>query len=180
MGLNRRIPRVLHDDHVAVISMLQRFTAALDDVEPEQVPDIADGGFSGLLGELVIAVDGEIADHFALEEQDLFPALEAAGEGGLGAMLTEEHDVILPLGRRVAQKAELARKNGFDIESWKTFRRMGHEFAGMLIAHAEKEEIGLVPLLDEILEPDEDAQMADAYAAGDIKAQRGPAMEPAT
>ncbi len=76
------------------------------------------------------------------------------------------HAIILPLGRRVAALARDGGRNGFDAAGWREFRRLGLEFAGLLTAHAEKEEMGLLPVLEEILAPDDDQRLADAYAAG--------------
>jgi hypothetical protein len=157
---------------MAVIALLRRFAAALDELDGA---DGADGAtppgpeeprLAGLFAELAGAIEGEVSGHFAFEEEALFPLLEAAGEGGLGQMLTEEHAEILPLGKRVAALARQFTSAGLDPRDRAEFRRTGRDFAALLSAHAEKEEMALLPLLDEILEPEDDARLAAAYLDG--------------
>jgi hypothetical protein len=182
MDLSFRVTRALHDDHMAVIALLQTVSTALGGAgrqaeimtTPETAPAPApatthvqiDSRLAGILVQLADAVEGEIGAHFALEEDGLFPLLAEAGAGDLGEMLSEEHAIILPLGRRVAALARDGGRNGFDAAGWREFRRLGLEFADLLTAHAEKEEMGLLPLLEEILYSDDDRRLADAYEAG--------------
>lgn len=174
MEQTHRITRALHDDHVAVIALLRRLTNALNADYPGGAPDLTefpagpdDGSrLAALLGALAAAVEGEVAGHFALEELGLFPLLEAAGEGAFGEALAEEHRVILPLGRRLAGLARAGLRDGFDASAWREFRRLGLDFAARLTEHAEKEEIGLLPVLDEILEDEDDNRLADGYLSG--------------
>ncbi len=170
-GADREIaPRIAHQAAPKTAPAPETAPRPASETAPELAPPPVrapcDSRLAGILIRLAGAVEGEIGGHFALEEDGLFPLLAAAGEGDLGRLLTEEHAVILPLGRRVAALAREGARDGFDAAGWRDFRRLGLEFAGLLTAHAEKEEIGLLPVLEEILAADDDRRLADAYEAG--------------
>jgi len=159
MELTSRVAQVLHQEHVAVISLMGN----LESLVIGELPETIDSKTSLLLGNLFAAIEGEITNHFTFEEGDLFPLLTEEGDGDMADLLCEEHAVILPLGREVARRARNARSDGFTAQSWREFKRFGAEFAERLSSHAQKEELGLVPLLDETLDDDEDARLADRY-----------------
>jgi hemerythrin-like domain-containing protein len=157
-----QVPRRLHEEHVRASAMLARLQAFLARQGPSRAPAPGDAAFAALARDLAAAVSGEIAGHFRFEEDELFPALAARGEADIGALLAEEHEVILPLARRAV---ELARALAMAAGSWPDFHRCGTELVERLTAHIEKEELALVPLADELLDEESDAHLAEAYAA---------------
>lgn len=165
MEFRRRINQMLHDDHMAVIALLGRFGNFLRDQQGRGAPSADDRGAQSLLSELAAAIETEVTSHFALEEEELFPLMEQAGEGDLPAALAEEHRVILPVGLRVAELARIGCRDGFTDGVWTELCRLGQTLVSELTAHAEKEEMGLMPTLEEMLEPEADARIAEAYAA---------------
>ena len=165
MEFSRSVNRMLHDEHMAVIALLGRFGSYLRNQGPDTPPDMNDGSTDAMLRNIASAIDGELATHYAFEEAELFPFLDDAGEGELPAALIEEHEFILPVGRRISALARSAGAEGFSAESWAEFHRLGNLLVHDLTAHAEKEEMGLLPVLEEMLDPELDAKLAGDYAA---------------
>lgn len=163
MEHRRQVSRILHDEHVAVIGLLERFSAFLAEAGTT-TPDSNDPAAQRMLSDVAIAVETEISVHFGFEEEDLFPCLGASGYGDLGDTLTGEHRIILPIGRELAERARAGRGEGFSSEAWMTFRRLGLEFAERLINHARNEETGLLPVLELAIDEETDARLAGGYA----------------
>jgi hypothetical protein len=105
----------------------------------------------------------EIPGHFRLEEESLFPLLVDAGEATIVELLNQEHEVIEPLMGRIAVLAREVRAQEFTAESWSEFFRLGGELVERLLIHIEKEEVGLLPLLEDVLDADADADVAGDY-----------------
>lgn len=165
MEYSRHVARTLHDEHITAVALLERLTAFLGRVGPAAPPAPGDAEAERLVAALVAAITTEIASHFRFEEEHLFPRLAQHGEEDLGTLLTEEHAVIVPVGARVVELATEARGTGFTGRAWSEFHRLAGEYAERLTAHAQKEEIALVPLLDDLLDDDGDMALAEAYAA---------------
>lgn len=158
LTLHGQVARMLHEEHVAVIHLLQRLTALLSQYGPAEPPRASTVG--PLLNDLTAAIETEIAAHFAFEERALFPVLNANGEGELSDLYIEEHRAIVPLGATVADIARAALREGFDPQRWAAFHPRAREFADRLTRHAESEEAALVPLLDDLLDGEEDDRLA--------------------
>ena len=165
MEYSRHVARTLHDEHITAMALLERLVAFLAAAGPAVPPAPDDLEAGRLLTTLITAITTEIASHFRFEEAHLFPRLAEHGEDDLGALLTEEHRVIVPIGARVVELARDARGTGFTVNAWSEFHRLAGEYAERLTSHAQKEEIALVPLLDELLDADGDRALAEAYAA---------------
>ena len=82
-------------------------------------------------------------------------------------MLSEEHAEILPMASDLAALARTARRDGFAPDAWNSFRRLALSFTELLGAHIEKEETGLIPAVEAMLDPSTDDALATAYAAAD-------------
>jgi hypothetical protein len=163
MEYRRQVCRILHDEHVVVIGLLERFSSFLIETGTT-TPDADDPVARRMLTDVAIAVESEITAHFAFEEQDLFPLLAASGYGDLGDSLAGDHDDILPRGREVAARARTACAEGFTNEAWTTFARLGAEFAERLIDHARNEETGLLPVLELAIDDETDGRLVGDYA----------------
>ena len=157
--------RVLHEEHMASRNLLNRLEQALAAHQPGRPPAADDGRFGQLLGDLIVALEGEVRRHFAFEEDQIFPRLAADGDGDIGDMLSEEHGEILPLATELTELARTARRDGFEPDAWNKFRRLGLSFTELLGAHIEKEEAGLIPAIEAMLEPAADDDLATDYAA---------------
>ena len=163
MELQRQISRKLYDEHIAVIDLLGRFEQALMRLRGEP-PAPRDPVWSVLLPQLAGALQHEITRHFDLEEKELFPRLHARGEGDLAELLLEEHGPIREVGRKLLGLVRSASAGELDADGWRTLKVAGLELAERLTSHAEKEQGALVPLVDEMLDADTDAQLAMEYA----------------
>lgn len=165
MDFARHITRTLHDEHLATIALVNRIEERVMAHRPGSPPDHGDAEVNKLLGDIANSVEAEIKSHFAFEEEALFPRLEEMGDTGIGELLTEEHHVLLPIGERLVTLARTARQEGFSEGDWAEFRRLASEFVERMIAHIQKEEMGLLPILDDIIDEDQDAELSTAYAA---------------
>ena len=144
----RQVCRRLHEEHEASLALCARLEASLS----------AGRSDAALMRAAAAALAGEVERHFAFEEAELFPRLAAAGEGDLAELLREEHVTVRDAaGRFIA----LVKENSFNNE----LRVVGLELAERLASHAQKEELSLLPALDDLLEEETDHELASAYAS---------------
>lgn len=165
MEFTHQTARLLHREHMAASDLLRRLEGLLSGHAPDTPADAAEPAVGNLLVDLAAALEGEIVHHFDFEEETLFPLLEEDGDGAICALLREEHGVIRPLLVQVAALARGARGEGFTPESWRALHRLGFELVERLGDHIEKEEMGLVPMIDALLGEDQDRELALAHAA---------------
>ena len=160
------ICEALHADHGATVELAERI-GALIERHRRSVPDTASDSTARLLGDIPPAFDASLAHHFAFEEAELFSHLAAVGDSAIGAHLTDEHQAMLPLGRELAALARSASAAGFDATRWESFRKVGGELCQRLLEHVQKEEMVLLPLLEESLDPAADARLFNVFAGND-------------
>jgi hemerythrin-like domain-containing protein len=144
----RQVTRRLHEEHVATLALWSRVEASLT----------AGNTDAALMRAAATALAGEIERHFVFEEKELFPRLAAAGEGDLGELLAEEH---VPIRAAAARFIALVEENSFRDE----LRVAGRELAERLASHVHKEEMSLLPAVDQLLDEGADHELACAYAA---------------
>ncbi|MFQ5623127.1 MAG: hemerythrin domain-containing protein [Paracoccaceae bacterium] len=164
MEFSRRTAQLLHEDHrdtIAIVEMLEDMIAQTK----RATPDVGDGSVRRTLEKTSTMVAHEVSHHFGFEEDELFTRLADAGDVGIGEHLREEHRVILPLGEQVAALAGQALANGFTGQSWAEFRSLAGELAERMLTHIQKEEMALLPMLDELLDPETDMQLSETYAS---------------
>ena len=148
MMLIRQVNRRLHEEHDAVIAQCARLSATL-------AAGRSDGA---LMRDAAAALAGEVERHFAFEERDLFPRLAAAGEGDMVELFLEEHVAIRAAAERFIA---LVKRNAAHAE----LKPVGLELAERLAAHAQKEEMSLLPTRDDLLDEGPDHELACAYAS---------------
>lgn len=161
MNFANPVCETLHEEHRATIALMERLDRFL--AHHRDPPGADDGATRQLLSDLIAGVEGEIRRHFAFEEEHLFSYLDDMGEASIGAHLTDEHRVIQPIGAAIARLARTAMDGGFADTAWREFRRLGQEFTERLSAHAQKEDMALLPLLDEAMDPDAAARLVQQY-----------------
>ena len=144
----RQVCRRLHEEHEASLALCSRLEAAL----------AAGRSDAALMRAAAAALAGEVERHFAFEEAELFPRLAAGGEGDIAELLQEEHVAIRAAAARFIA---LVKENSFKNE----LRVVGLELAERLASHAQKEEMSMLPALDELLDEETDHELASAYAA---------------
>jgi iron-sulfur cluster repair protein YtfE (RIC family) len=162
MTFTNRISQVLHEEHRATIALMERLEQLVAR-HRASVPDREDRVVAQLLSDLSTGVQAEVERHFDFEEQQLFPYLEAAGDDAIGAHLASEHEAMRPLGLQLAALAREASGQGFDQARWNEFRRIGLELCERMLAHVQKEEMALLPLLDEVMDADAEARLYENY-----------------
>jgi len=158
----RQTARRLHEEHVAVLALLERLGQALGRLAAPPAAD--DAAWNVLLPQLLAAIEHEISAHFDLEERRLFPILRANGSGDLADLLTEEHVPIRAVSAPLLALLKLARRGTLDPARWATLRKLGGELVERLSAHAQMEEGALVPLVDELLDEETDQEIWNSYA----------------
>lgn len=146
MEFARAISRRLHEEHAATLALWGRVEQSL-----------AGGGHdAALMREAAAALAGELERHFAFEETELFPRLAAAGEGDIAGLLAEEHEAIRAAGGRFMA---LAREAPPRV----ALRALGLELAERMVSHVQKEEMALLPALEDLLDESADRELALAY-----------------
>lgn len=163
MSFTNRISQTLHDEHGATVALMERFEQLLARGRRGGPPNSADSGVARLLSDLSTGVEAEVERHFAFEESQLFPYLEAIGDADIGAHLTGEHEAMRPLGKRVAAIARAALANGFAPAEWEEFMRLGQELSERMLAHVQKEEMALLPVIEESMDSETEARLYEEY-----------------
>jgi hemerythrin-like domain-containing protein len=158
-----RISATLHDEHGATVALMERLETLLNRHRRGNRPDASDPAVARLLRDLCSSVDTEIERHFTFEEDSLFTYLDAIGDKDIGAHLTDEHRAIRPLGSRLVALARSASASGFDDVGWSDFRQVSQELCERLLAHVQKEEMALLPLLEETMDPETEARLYSEY-----------------
>ncbi len=164
-SFDRQITRTLHDEHLVTISVLERLEGVFRKFGPKKAPAADSAEIITLLGDIIALVECDVKNHFSFEESRLFPLLDAMGDSPISSILTGEHNVILPLGNQLSDMAKQARADGFQESLWGEFRAAGVELIERMISHIQKEEMALLPMLEDIVEEDEDAELVMEYSA---------------
>ncbi len=162
MSFSNRISQTLHDEHRATVALMERLEQLLARGR-RSVPDKADSNVARLLSDLSTGVEAEVERHFAFEENHLFPYLEAMGDADIGVHLTSEHAAMRPLGVRVGAIARAAMANGFAPSEWEEFARLAQELSDRMLAHVQKEEMALLPVLEESMDSETEARLYEEY-----------------
>ncbi|HEY5598035.1 MAG TPA: hemerythrin domain-containing protein [Kiloniellales bacterium] len=164
MDYSSQIARMLHDEHMTEIARFERLESLLLQLGPGGPPADQEGSVTALL--IRLAADGAPSEHhFAFEEKQLFPRLAALGEVAIGDLLTDEHKTIRDVGAAVTDLVKAAQQAGFTHDTWREFHRLGLELTERTISHIQKEEMGLLPMVEQLLEDEEDTQLALDYVA---------------
>lgn len=161
MELTRHTSRRLHEEHVTVLALLERFGRALARLGAP--PPADDPVWSALLPQLAAALEHEISAHFELEESVLFPLLRTHRAGDLADLLLEEHAAIREVSRPLLDLLKRARAGSLDAGGWQALRALGLELVERLSSHAQKEQGSLVPLVDELLDEATDLEIWNEY-----------------
>jgi hemerythrin-like domain-containing protein len=163
MDFTNRIAQTLHDEHGATVALMERLEQLLARSRRGGPPDKADSNVARLLSDLSTGVEAEVERHFAFEENHLFTYLEAMGDAAIGMHLTSEHEAMRPLGVRVAALARKAASAGFTPAEWEEFVRLAQELDDRMLAHVQKEEMALLPVIEESMDKETEARLYEIY-----------------
>jgi len=154
----------LHEDHMATLALLERLEAFLGRHNASNPPAADSAEMITLMTDLAALMEAEIGAHFSFEEEFLFPRFADFADAGIPMMLKGEHDVIRPIAERMTEMARGFRGGELTSDSWAEFHRLGLEIIEREVFHVQKEEMGFLPALDQMLDPDDEAELAMAYA----------------
>jgi hemerythrin-like domain-containing protein len=163
MSFANPVSQALHEEHRSTVALMERLEQLLARHRRGGPPNTADRGVAQLLADLSAGVETEVQRHFAFEEDHLFSYLTAMGDEAIGAHLTDEHSAIRPIGVAIAGLARGAVEQGFDQAKWEEFRRLGQELCERMLAHVQKEEMALLPLLEENMDADTASRLLQEY-----------------
>jgi hemerythrin-like domain-containing protein len=166
MEYDRQIARLLHDEHINTLAVLDRFDGMLRKFRKTPPDDMAaEPELTRALRDVESLIASEIGGHFDFEEQELFPRLAAFGDGVMGELLTEEHRTLQNTGGQLANDCADLQSGEFEASEWTRFRREAADFAEIMTGHIQKEEMGLLMALEAMLDQDTDQELAMAYSA---------------
>lgn len=157
------ITKALHRDHVATLALLEKLETALNQ-QGKDAPAADETNWRSLLTEMAAVLEADVKGHFAFEEERLFPVFSEYVDPGIPAMLQEEHEIIRPLAETLLAAARQALETGFDAQGWTAFHASGQELVEREVFHIQKEEMGFLPALEQVLEPEDDAELSMAYS----------------
>ena len=80
-------------------------------------------------------------------------------------MLQDEHDAIRAVAQELLPLTGSAAAGTLDAAGWDALKRGALEMVERQVAHIQKEEMALLPILDDLLDDETDRQFAFDYAA---------------
>lgn len=167
MHSNTQTGRLVHGDHDRTVAMLNRLEAHLHAAETRGIPPMDDPEVRALVADLSAMLEHELGTHYDFEEEAVFPLVAQGGAYELTRLLTDEHEAMRPIGRRLQRYCALALAEGFDEESYGAFVHFGWDLSDRLTRHLQTEEGNLLPALEILLleNPDLDEALAQGYRA---------------
>lgn len=154
MFYSRQTSLRLHQEHLATVQLWGRLEQSIAARAPEAELD-------ALLRNCSAALAEEVTRHFEFEERELFTRLAQAGDGDIAELLTEEHETIRAAARGLRELLALPQPDGAARQQLRT---LALELAERLVAHVQKEEMALLPALEDLLDEETDRELALAYA----------------
>jgi hemerythrin-like domain-containing protein len=162
-ALRLGILRGLHEEHAAILAVLERLESLLAVNGPQDPPDTTQAGIAGLLDDVAAALGDDVGHHYAFEETHLFPRFAEFADPGISEMLRREHEIIRPLAERLVAIITEAKVEGFSAALWAEFHKTGGEVVEREAFHIQKEEMGFLPALDQMLDEEDDGHLQMIY-----------------
>ncbi|SCA55529.1 conserved hypothetical protein [Candidatus Terasakiella magnetica] len=153
-----RLSEILHGEHQRTLAVLDELDGWRNKAQPSDINEIAP-----LLKDVVEVTQSDITDHYAFEEEHLFPILRMNGADFMANMLAGEHQIIRPLAQELKSISQDALENGFSTESWEKFQSLSFEFIGHETFHIQKEEMGLINAINSLFTPETEAPLIELY-----------------
>lgn len=164
MSFPRETARTLHAEHQEHLALLGRVEAALARLprgDARRQPEL-----QRLLAALAHELQVQTPRHFDFEEQQLFTRMTGSGDGPIAALLTEEHAAMRDVAAELAPLLGAARQGTLAADDdWLQLQQCALELVERQVSHIQKEEMALLPMLEELLDEDTDRQLAMDYAA---------------
>ena len=159
------ISKCLSHEHQEARVLLERFRNFFQAHGIKQQPDWTSHEARKIVSDLKCALESNIPNHFAIEEQELFPIMDGAGYGELVEILLEDHKVILGLVGQVKCIVLKIHSSSAPLTQgdWEMLYRQGSALVTELMAHAAKEDAGLMPAIEEVLNEQEAEEIYKRY-----------------
>ncbi|MHB1201195.1 MAG: hemerythrin domain-containing protein [Polaromonas sp.] len=164
MNFSSQTSHTLHEEHRANLDLLGRVELAL--VRAPRGDEARASELLKLIGALARSLEQDIDRHFGFEERELFPRMSEAGDGEIAMLLAEEHDAIRAVAEDLLPLTRAAASGSLDAAGWDALKRGALELVERQVAHIQKEEMALLPMLDDLLDDETDRQLAFDYVAG--------------
>jgi hemerythrin-like domain-containing protein len=167
MSFHRQTAHVLHDEHRGNLDLLGRVELALARTphRPTEAATAQGAELARLVGALGRQLEHDVERHFSFEEGELFSRMAESGEGDIAALLAEEHDAMRDVAAELLPLIRAYADGSLDDAGWQALVRGALELVERQVAHIQKEEMALLPLLDDLLDDETDRQLAFAYTA---------------
>lgn len=153
-----RLSEILHEEHQRTLVVLDELDGWRGKEQPADLETI-----KKLLEALVDVAESDIRCHYAFEENHLFPILRTHGAEFMTNMLQGEHAIIRPIAIELSGVAQTALIEGFTAVTWEKFLELSFEFIGHETFHIQKEEMGLINALNQMLDAETEAPLIEAY-----------------
>lgn len=162
MNFQRQASHALDEEHRANLDLLGRVEQAL--ARAARSGGTRDPDLAQLVASFAHHIEHDVGRHFDFEERELFPRLEAAGEGDIAGLLADEHRAIREVAAELLPLARAAAAGTLDGAGWEALKRGALEMVERQVAHIQKETMALLPMLDDLLDDDTDRELAFLYA----------------
>jgi hemerythrin-like domain-containing protein len=162
MSFARQTPAHVHRQHLETLALIDRIDSALAKTKPATA---AEPAWMSVQQALALHLTGETERHFALEQDHLFPVLQASGDGDIADLLTEEHEAITAVAAQILALIGADGRRALSPAEWGQFRQLALEFVERQVGHIQKEEMSLLPVLDDALDEERDAELLETCLA---------------
>lgn len=154
---------MLHEEHRINLDLLGRVEQAL--ARAPRGGAGADPDLVRLVAALGHHLAQEVQRHFDFEERELFSRMKEAGDGEIASLLMDEHEAIRAVTAELLPLTQAASAGTLDGAGWDALKRGALELVERQVAHIQKEEMALLPALDDLLDDETDRELTFAYAA---------------
>jgi hemerythrin-like domain-containing protein len=161
----RQTSRALHEEHRANLALLGQLEAALGraPLRPADATGTRNADLTRIIGALGRQLEHDVERHFAFEERELFSRMADSGDGDIATLLAEEHDAIREVAAELLPLTRAFADGSLDDAGWQALARGALELVERQVVHIQKEEMALLPLLEDLLDDDTDRQLAMDY-----------------
>ncbi len=163
MSFQSQVAHALDEEHRASLDILGRIEQAFARAPRKGAGN--DPDLQRLAGEFARHLEQDIGRHFDFEEAELFPRMAEMGEGDIAEMLADEHDAIREAAETLLPLAWAASSGELDEKGWQQLKIGVMDMVERQVAHIQKETMGLLPVVEDLLDGETDRELAFQYAA---------------
>ena len=165
MNATRQTARALHEEHRANLDLLARVETALARASRSGLRQAAAPGseLARLMAALESQLRQDVERHFVFEETELFTRMAESGDGAIASLLQAEHETLREVAAELLPLAHAAAQGTLDDAGWTALARDALELVERQVSHIQKEEMALLPLLEDLLDDETDRRLAMEY-----------------